>query len=273
MSPPEDRPAPPDGRSVRLAFEEGRKLARVTLDAGKGNVIGAAVTEELRAAFAEAAAEPMARAVLLQAAGPHFSFGASVEEHRPPEVRAMLARFHAMLGTVLATPLPVLAAVRGQCLGGGLELALCAGRIFAHPGAKFGQPEVKLAVFAPAASVLLPPRVGQAAAELLLLSGKSWTAAEALRAGLVEDLCGEEEDPASRAAAFARESFFALSPASLRVATRAARGELAGEAAARLAQLERLYLDEVAESADGREGIAAFLEKRPARWAADRGAV
>ena len=72
---------------------------------------------------------------------------------------------------LLESPAPVLVAVRGQCLGGGLELALACGPIFAAPDAQFGQPEIKLGVFAPAASCLLPYRVSQPAAEDLLLSG------------------------------------------------------------------------------------------------------
>ncbi len=252
--------------SVRLSFEEGRRLARVTLDQGKGNVIDGAGAAELPAAFEAAASEPVARCVLIDAAGPHFSFGASVEEHRPPALHGMLRRFHAMLKTLLELPLPTLVAIRGQCLGGGLELALGASRIFAHPGARLGQAEIKLGVFAPAGSALLPARVGQATADLMLLTGRSLTGAEALAAGLVDELCGPEEDPAAQALAFARQSFFELSPASLRIATRAARGRHAARAVQRIGELESLYLTELAASPDGIEGIAAFLEKRPQRW-------
>ncbi len=258
--------------SVRTAIEEGGRLARVTLDAGKGNVLDGAHADELRAAFEAAEHERSVRCVLLDAAGPHFCFGASVEEHRPAEVRRMLGRFHAMIGRLLELSLPVLTAVRGQCLGGGLELALATSRIVAHPSARLGQPEIKLGVFAPAGSVLLPLRVGLATSELLLLTGRTWSASEALAARLVDDLCADDEDPSERARVFARQAYFPLSPASIRLATRAARGMFAAIAIRRLAELERLYLDELAESPDAREGIGAFLEKRPPRWDADRGA-
>ncbi|WP_243688796.1 enoyl-CoA hydratase-related protein [Geotalea toluenoxydans] len=88
--------------------------------------------------------------------------------------------------------MPVLVAINGQCLGGGLEVAAAGHLLFAAPGAMMGQPEIKLAVFAPAASCLLPERIGQAQAEDLLFSGRSITAEEALRIGLVTAIA---EDP------------------------------------------------------------------------------
>jgi hypothetical protein len=93
------------------------------------------------------------RGVLLDAEGPHFSFGASVEEHLAERCAGMLASLHALILAMVEFPGAILVAVRGQCLGGGLEIALAGGPIFAAPDAQFGQPEMKLGVFAPAASV------------------------------------------------------------------------------------------------------------------------
>ena len=134
------------------------------------------------------------RGVLLDAEGPHFSFGASVEEHLADRCAAMLASLHALVLAMLEFPAPILVAVRGQCLGGGLEVALAGSPIFAAPDAQLGQPEMKLGVFAPAASCLLPYRgSARAAAEDLLFSGRSVTATEAKALGLVEALA---DDPA-----------------------------------------------------------------------------
>jgi len=168
---------------VRLAFEEGGALARVVFDGGKGNVIDRPLLRDLARALREAEASH-AKAVLIEGAGDHFSFGASVEEHRPAKVRDFLREFHTFFRELIERPLPRIAVVRGQCLGGGLELALACQKIFAARGAKLGQPEIKLAVFAPVASLLLPQRVGQPAVDDLLLTGRSVAAEEALaRAG------------------------------------------------------------------------------------------
>jgi cyclohexa-1,5-dienecarbonyl-CoA hydratase len=251
------------GSPLRVALERDGALLRLTLARPKANLVDAAMIAALSAAFAAHRDTRGVRGVLLDHDGPHFSFGASVEEHLPAQCAAMLAGLHALLGAMLDFPAPILAAVRGQCLGGGLEVALAAGPIFAAPDAKFGQPEMKLGVFAPAASVLLPWRVSQPAAEDLLLSGRSVGAEEARALGLVQQVA---DDPAGAALAWFEEHLAGKSAASLAFALRAARGARAGEARARLAEVERLYLDGLMQTHDANEGLAAFLAKRPPHW-------
>jgi cyclohexa-1,5-dienecarbonyl-CoA hydratase len=82
----------------------------------------------------------------------------------------------------------------------------------------------------------------------------------------VQSVCGPDEDPAATALAWARERLMKGSPSSLRFAHRAARRGMASGAATLLAELERFYVDELMATPDAREGIAAFLEKRPPRW-------
>lgn len=246
------------------SVDEGR-LLRISLAHGKGNVFDTALVDALRAALAAATGESL-RAVLLDSAGPHFSYGASVEEHLPSAVAGMFERFHGLVRQLLDLPVPLLVAVRGQCLGGALEVALAATRLIAHPTAVLGLPEVKLGVFAPAGSALLPLRVGQAKAEALLLSGRVVTAAEALDLGLVQEVCAAEEDPTARALDFARRAFSPLSASSLRFATQAARQAFREEGKRRLDLLEKLYLHELMKTRDAVEGIEAFIAKRPPRW-------
>ncbi len=155
---------------VKTWLERDGALLRLRLARPKANLVDAAMILALHGALAEYHKAPGLRGVLLDAEGSHFSFGASVEEHLPDQCAKMLGSLHALLVEMLEFPAPILVAVRGQCLGGGLEVALAAGPIFASPTAQFGQPEIKLGVFAPAASVLLPYRVSQPAAEDLLLS-------------------------------------------------------------------------------------------------------
>ncbi len=217
----------------------------------------------LESALADAAGNPAYKAVLIGAEGPHFSFGASVEEHLPANCAAMLTSLHALVRQIFEFPVPVLVAVRGQCLGGGLELALAGHRMFAAPDAHLGQPEIKLGVFAPAASVLLPVRVGQAGAEDLLLSGRSIDAGEALRLCLVNAI---EDDPEAAALAYFDEHLAPLSASSLRYAVGATRGALHASVRERLDAVEALYLDELMQSRDAVEGLTAFMERRPAEW-------
>ena len=247
---------------AHVTFEEGGALARVVFDGGKGNVLDRELLASLRALLREVEATPV-KAVVLEGAGDHFSFGASVEEHRPAKVRAFLSDFHALFRELLARPVVRLAVIRGQCLGGGLELALACTRLFAAPTARLGQPEIRLAVFAPVASLLLPARVGQATADELLVTGRTLPAEEALKLRLVDEVA---DDPLAAARRFVHACLLPLSTTSLRFAAQAARAQLAAAFDAQLASLERLYLERLMATPDAVEGIAAFLEKRQARF-------
>ena len=243
-------------------MHEGR-LARLRLARPKANVLDAAMIAALDAALSAELGRGTTLAVLIDAEGPHFSFGASVEEHLPESCAAMLRGFHALLLRLLSAPVPVIFAVRGQCLGGGLELALTGTRIFAAPEAMFGQPEIKLGVFAPAASCLLPERIGQPAAEEMLLSGRSLGAEEARTAGLIQAVTA---DPEAAATEWFAAHLADKSAAALRCAMAAARGTLIARARARLAELETLYLDDLMRTRDALAGLAAFLGKRTPSW-------
>jgi len=252
-------------RPLTVWREREDRLLRIRLARPKANVINEEMIEALAEAFADAHARaaPAIRAVLLSAEGPHFSFGASVEEHLPETCAAMLSSLHALVLRMLECPVPVLVAVRGQCLGGGLEVALSGHLLFAAPGASLGQPEIVLGVFAPAASCLLPERVGQAAAEDLLLSGRSIDGNEALRLGLVHAIA---DDPEAAALAYFDEHLAKRSASSLSFAVKAARAGLVERVRAKLAAVEELYLTGLMKTRDATEGLTAFLEKRPARW-------
>lgn len=249
---------------VAIERLDGGRLWRLVMGGSKGNVLDTALTDALSSAFIEARNTPGLAAICLEGAGPHFSFGASVAEHLPGPVAGMLHRFHGMLLSLVDSGVPVLAAVRGQCLGGGLELVALCHRVFAARGAAFGQPEIVLGVFAPVASLVLPERVGRRHAEDLCLSGRSVGAEEALAMGLVDEVT--EGDPAEAALAWARKHLLPRSASSVRFAVKAVRASLRARLATELPAIERLYLEELMATSDAVEGLTAFLEKRPPAW-------
>jgi cyclohexa-1,5-dienecarbonyl-CoA hydratase len=253
------------GPVLRIAREPTLGLCRLTLDHGKGNVLDSSLVAALTAGLRETVADPQVRAIVLDAAGKDFCFGASVEEHLPPRAEGMLRALHRLLLSLVEAPVPVVVAVQGKCLGGGLELALAGSRIIASADALLGQPEVKLGVFAPAASALLPERVGQAAAEELLVTGRSLKAHHALALGLIDDVA-IDETPAERALLWVEHHLLTHSVSGLRFACRAARLERAARFAATLPRLEKLYLEELMPTPDATEGLKAFLEKRAPKW-------
>jgi cyclohexa-1,5-dienecarbonyl-CoA hydratase len=238
-------------------------LLRLRLSRPKANIVDAQMIAALDGALLAHRSLTGLRGVLLDAEGPNFSFGASVEEHLPAQCARMLASLHALVLNMLEFPAPILVAVRGQCLGGGLEVALAGGPIFASPEAQFGQPEMKLGVFAPAASVLLPYRVNQPFAEDLLFSGRSVGAEEAREAGLVHTVF---EDPETAALAYFGQHLAGKSAAALACAVAAARGDMVRDVRRRLSEVERLYLDRLMATRDANEGLTAFLAKRKPQW-------
>jgi cyclohexa-1,5-dienecarbonyl-CoA hydratase len=248
---------------LKAWIEREGALLRLRLARPKANILDAAMIAALERAFGEHAGNSGVRGVLIDHEGPHFSFGASVEEHLPASCAAMLQGLHALLSRMLAWPAPILVAARGQCLGGGLEFACGGNLLFAGRDAQFGQPEMKLGVFAPAASVLLPARLGQARAEDLLLSGRSIDAPTALAWGLA---CEVADDPAAAALAYFDAHLAGKSASSLRYALRAARAPLAQAAERRLAEVEALYLEGLMHTRDALEGLQAFMDKRTPKW-------
>jgi cyclohexa-1,5-dienecarbonyl-CoA hydratase len=248
---------------LRVWLDEGGTLLRLRLARPKANVIDATMIAALDGALEEHLGHHDLLGVLIDAEGPNFSFGASVEEHLPGRCAVMLKSLHAVLLRLVASPVPVLVGVRGQCLGGGLELALAGTLLFASPDAKLGQPEVNLGVMAPAASCLLPERIARAAADELLLSGRSLDASEAAALGLVTAVAA---DPEGAALAWFKQHLAGKSAAALRHAMRAARLDLVDRVRAKLARVETLYLEDLMTTRDAVEGLEAFLAKRPPKW-------
>lgn len=238
-------------------------LLRIRLSRPKANIVDAEMIAALDDALSAHQDNRDIVAVLVEAEGPHFSFGASVEEHLPESCAKMLKSLHALVRRMLEFPVPVLVAVRGQCLGGGLEVAMAGHMIFAAPDANLGQPEMMLGVFAPAASCLLPGRVGQARAEDLLYSGRAISGERAQEIGLADIL---DPDPESAAIAYVETHLKPKSASSLRMAVCAARASFCREVLARLDEVEALYLNDLMSTRDAKEGLEAFLAKRPARW-------
>jgi cyclohexa-1,5-dienecarbonyl-CoA hydratase len=248
---------------LKAWLERDGALLRLRLAKPKANLIDAAMIAALTEAFASHKGNPGLLAVLVDHEGPHFSFGASVEEHLPQHCEQMLSQLHNLIHEILVWPRPVLMAVRGQCLGGGLEFAMAGSLIFAAPDAQLGQPEMKLGVFAPAASVLLPLRVGQSRAEDLLFSGRAISALHAATWGLVNEVA---DDPVAAALTYFEKNLSGTSAASLALAVRAAREPFAELARARLDVVEALYLDKLMATRDANEGLNAFIQKRPPKW-------
>ena len=247
---------------IRIEHEDG--IARVTLCAPPLNILNRSLLQELRDTLTDLRQEANLRVLLLAAEGRHFSAGASVDEHLPPECGPMLGDFAAAVLALHEFPLPVIAAVQGRCLGGAFELVQAADLIVAAENAQFGQPEVQLGVFAPVACALLPHRIGPARAAEMLFTGEQLSARQARAAGLASSVVDPSElsfEALTLARRIARHSGATLRKT--KHALRAAEGRSARHGIAKAMQV---YTEELMTTHDAIEGLEAFLQKRAPEW-------
>jgi len=172
--------------------------------------------------------------------------------------------FHGAIRRLVGFEAPVVAVVHGAALGGGCELALACDIVLARDDLRLGQPEIQLAVFPPAAAALLPHLIGRQRAMDLVLTGRSLRADEALRMGLVSRVFPAAEFDIGTEAVLA--GLAAQSGPAMRLAKRAVAEGAELAFAPGLARAESIYLEDLMQLADAREGLAAFMAKRPPAW-------
>jgi cyclohexa-1,5-dienecarbonyl-CoA hydratase len=222
-----------------------------------------AIGELQRAIESVAAREDVTVLVLAAEGDKAFSAGVEVRDHFAERLDDMLESFHRFCRSLLELEAVTIASVRGAALGGGMELAACCDFVIAADGATFGQPEVDLGCFPPLGAAIYPSLFGSKRANEIVLLGERLTAAEAKSFGLVSRVV-----PAADLDAAVRELTAKLgskSPAVLRLAKKALRASSA-RALEALPEIESLYREELAATEDMREGLEAFLEKRPPKW-------
>jgi enoyl-CoA hydratase/carnithine racemase len=257
-----------DGVTVRTPPAGGAGIAEITLDRPEAmNALSSAMTARLAAVCTDLAADRGVRAIVLSAAGRAFCVGADLKERAAMSDADLMAQrpvFRAAFGAVLGLPQPVIAAVHGYALGGGCELALSCDLIVADETAQFGLPETTVGLIPGSGGTQLAlRRLGPGRAADLVLTGRRIDAAEAARLGLADRLV-----PAGTAGEHARELaglITANSPVAVLNAKRALR-QGAGLPLAAGLEVEDSAWRATAFSADRKEGIAAFTEKRKPQW-------
>ena len=252
----------PTRQSVRIERDGGCML--VALDRPPLNVLDIVLMQELLAILDELASDSAIKCVTITGAGRAFCAGVDVADHTHERAPDMLRVFHLLLLRLLRFPAPTIALVNGPALGGGCELMLACDVAIARSDAKIGQPEIKLGAFPPFAAALLPRLVGRQRALDLILSGRTISGAEAHACGLVQfAVSADQLDSFGRS--YVRELSAASGPV-LRLAKRAVLSAQYDGTDAAVNRCEALYLAELLNLADAKEGIAAFLEHRAPVW-------
>lgn len=251
-----------------LRLEREGRTATITIDRPPLNILDIPTIDLLGEAIAELERDPDLQLMVIRGGGERaFSAGVAVQDHTPDKVGPMLASLHGAIRRLRALEAVTVAAVRGHCLGGGMELALACDLVVADDDARFGQPEIELGCYPPVAAALYPALIGEPRTLELLLTGRTISCEEAERMGLVARRV--PEGTLDEAVAKLAAEIGAKSAAVTRLTKRAVRagGRVFEEAfAAALDATERLYLNELCATADMNEGTAAFLEKRRSVW-------
>jgi cyclohexa-1,5-dienecarbonyl-CoA hydratase len=248
----------------RINVEVNAPVARITLNHPPLNVIDLPMMGELQPALAEIESRIDVSTILFQGDPRAFSVGVDIKAHLPEQIHEMLTSFHAVIRAIVASRKVTIAAVRGACLGGGAELSAVCDMVYTARDASWGFPEIKLACYPPVAAVVLATLIGQKRAAELILTGRQFSGDEAAAMGLATRsvAAAELESVVKRTLAELR----ALSPAALAHTKKAIYAWDAIHFDKGLARAEKIYLDELISTADAREGIIAFLDKRPPKW-------
>ncbi len=254
------------GATHSCKIEEG--VALVTLNHPPVNALTPELLTELAGTFDSLATDDAVKAVVLTGAGRFFIAGADIRvlASIPSSVagEAMARQGQMLLNKIEALEKPVIAAINGACLGGGLELAMCCHIRLAAEGAKLGQPEINLGIMPGfGGTQRLSRLIGQSKAMELILTGEPVSAREAMHLGLVSQVVAVD-DLLRQAQGLAR-TLAMKSQVALRASLRAIRrgGEL--PLFEGLAVEARLF-GELCDTEDRKEGTAAFLEKRQPRF-------
>lgn len=250
-----------------VRIEVSRGVGLLTVDRPPANALDLALVQEISLAATRSAARDDVGALVITGAGPRFVAGADIKmmgSLGADEMPRFISGIQRAMDDVEALPLPTIAAVNGHAMGGGMELALACDLRMLADGARIGLPEVKLGLLPGAGGTQrLVEVVGKGRAMDLLYTGRQVAATEALALGLVHSvypvdrLVAEAVEYAAGLAAGARPALQELKAC---VLAHLDGGRRAGMRA------ETSGIDRLFGTADAREGIAAFVEKRPPRF-------
>ncbi|HEY6271728.1 MAG TPA: enoyl-CoA hydratase/isomerase family protein [Terriglobales bacterium] len=248
----------------RLILEIHGLLARVTFTHLPLNVFDFQQMDELADALNKIGQRREITTVILTGGERGFSAGVDVDVHTPEQAQEMLQKFHALILAVARFPKITIAEVHGVCLGGGAELAMVCDMCFTTEKAKWGFPEITLGCYPPVACAALAALVGEKRAAELVFTGRMFSGLQAAEWGLANQAYAEGEMKEGIEGTLAH--LLKLSPAALASAKKAFYAWDSVHLDKGLARAEKIYLDELMQTEDAKEGVQAWLGKRKPHW-------
>ena len=248
----------------RVTLEYQGQLARITFMHPPLNVFDFQQMDEMAQALENLKQRTEISAVVISGTERAFSSGVDVAVHTPEQIHTMFEKFHGLILALVKFPKITIAEVRGACLGGGAELAMACDMCFTTPDAKWGFPEITLGCYPPVACAALAALVGQKRAADLIFTGRTFSGSEAADWGLANEAASGGE--LQKRIQSKLDYLFKLSPAALAHAKKAFYAWDSIHLDKGLARAEKIYVEELMQTEDAKEGIQAWLEKRKAEW-------
>ncbi len=249
-------------KNINIDTTDG--VARIVLNRPKHNVLNIEMMNELNAELDLISRDDDLKCLVITGEGRSFCAGVEVSDHNPEMVDEMVTVFNRIFENINKIDIPVIAAVNGACLGGGMEVAIACDIVIASEKAIFGQPEIKLGFFPPYAALRLPELVGTAKAIEICTTGRTYSAEEAKHMGFVShtapaDTFLETVEKTVKEIAYS-------SPLIIRLNKRAVKRHLGIDFSRGVALVSNYFLNTMMKTSDTLEGIKSFEEKRKPVW-------
>lgn len=247
-----------------IKVENNGQVARIVLDRPKHNVLDIPMMNELNVELERIAADEELKCVVITGEGRSFCAGVEVADHKPDNVDAMVATFNRIFELINMIDIPIIAAVNGACLGGGMEVAIACDIVIASEKAIFGQPEIKLGFFPPYAALRLPELVGVAKTIEIVTTGQNYSAQESKDFGFVSQVALQDDFKA--AVEKTVKQITMSSPLIIRLNKRAVKRHIGTSFFQGVDLVSNYFLKTMMKTEDTLEGIASFEEKRRPVW-------
>jgi cyclohexa-1,5-dienecarbonyl-CoA hydratase len=248
-----------------LNKEKKARVTCLTIEHPPVNVLGIELLCELDQELSACAADSTTDVVVLEGAGTRaFSAGMDIRDHTREKAPEMLEVVHRVIRKLLALPQVTIAAVRGVCFGGGCELASCCDFIVASEDSSFATPEIHVGCYPPVALARFPTLIGYHRAAEMILTGRHYSASEALDLGLINRVFAEDQFDNGLTSLL--DELLSKSGAVMRIALKGLRELSLRDFSGALSRSEEIYCRELLETEDVDEGVRAFLEKRKPNW-------
>lgn len=249
-----------------ITYKKEGRIAEIKINRPPYNVLDIKTMDEINLALDDVKkSEKDLNVLLITSEGDKaFSAGVDVADHTSDKMEKMLDSFHGIFRRLEMLEIATVAGVKGAALGGGCELAIGCDLIVCADNAKFGQPEIKLAVFPPVAITYLTQIVGRKRAFEIIILGENITAEEAKAIGLVNQVFPLKDFNENLMAYL--KKFEAMSGAALKVTKQTFKKALNFDFERTLSTAEAMYIKDLMSLEDANEGINSFLEKRKPVW-------